>query len=140
MKLPQLSLRELFLLVVIAAILCGWWVDQDRIRREREALQASEREFDQERENFRNGTRRITNAQMMVAEAQLQVSELELEGSVAANRKVPGVIPEREIRRQEAVRDIAKLELEKARVTIELLEPANKMVRTTVPTPVNLGP
>jgi len=28
MKLPQLSLRELFLLVVIAALGCGWWVDR----------------------------------------------------------------------------------------------------------------
>jgi hypothetical protein len=28
MKLPQLSLRELFLLVVIAAMGCGWWVDR----------------------------------------------------------------------------------------------------------------
>jgi hypothetical protein len=27
MKLPQLSLRELFLLVLIAAMACGWWVD-----------------------------------------------------------------------------------------------------------------
>jgi hypothetical protein len=27
MKLPQLSLRELFLLVVIAAMGCGWWVE-----------------------------------------------------------------------------------------------------------------
>lgn len=26
MKLPQISLRELFLLVVIAAMACGWWV------------------------------------------------------------------------------------------------------------------
>jgi hypothetical protein len=26
MKLPQLSLRELFLLVLIAAMGCGWWV------------------------------------------------------------------------------------------------------------------
>jgi hypothetical protein len=28
MKLPQLTLRELFLLVVIAAMGCGWWVDR----------------------------------------------------------------------------------------------------------------
>ena len=28
MKLPQLSLRELFLLVVIAAMGCGWWVER----------------------------------------------------------------------------------------------------------------
>jgi len=27
MKLPQVSLRELFLLVVIAAMGCGWWVE-----------------------------------------------------------------------------------------------------------------
>ena len=26
MKLPRFSLRELFLLVVIAAMGCGWWV------------------------------------------------------------------------------------------------------------------
>jgi hypothetical protein len=30
MKLPQLSLRELFLLVVIAAMGCGWWLDSGR--------------------------------------------------------------------------------------------------------------
>ena len=28
MKLPQLSLRELFLLVALAAMGCGWWVDR----------------------------------------------------------------------------------------------------------------
>ena len=31
MKLPQVSLRELFLLVVIAALGCGWWVDRSRL-------------------------------------------------------------------------------------------------------------
>ena len=38
MKLPQLTLRELFLLVVIAAMGCGWWVDrlraQERLKAE----------------------------------------------------------------------------------------------------------
>jgi hypothetical protein len=33
MKLPQLSLRELFLLVVVAAMGCGWWVDHRRLTR-----------------------------------------------------------------------------------------------------------
>jgi len=28
MKLPQLSLRELFLLVALVAMGCGWWVDR----------------------------------------------------------------------------------------------------------------
>jgi hypothetical protein len=31
MKLPQLSLRELFLLVVIAAMGCGWWLERNRL-------------------------------------------------------------------------------------------------------------
>lgn len=34
MKLPQVSLRELFLLVVIAAMGCGWWVERGRPKRE----------------------------------------------------------------------------------------------------------
>ena len=30
MKLPRFTLRELFLLVVIAAMGCGWWVERQR--------------------------------------------------------------------------------------------------------------
>jgi hypothetical protein len=33
MKLPRFSLRELFLLVVIAAMGCGWWVDRTRFNK-----------------------------------------------------------------------------------------------------------
>src|ERR1044071_3543457 len=36
MKLFHFALRELFLLVVIAAIGCGWWVDRKRINAERD--------------------------------------------------------------------------------------------------------
>jgi len=32
MKLPRFSLRELFLLVVIVAMGCGWWVDRSSLR------------------------------------------------------------------------------------------------------------
>ena len=31
MKLPQLTLRELFLLVALAAMSCGWWIDRGRL-------------------------------------------------------------------------------------------------------------
>jgi hypothetical protein len=31
MKLPRLSLRELFLLVALAAMGCGWWIDRSRL-------------------------------------------------------------------------------------------------------------
>jgi hypothetical protein len=35
MKLPQFSLRELFLLVALVAMGCGWWVDHRLLQRER---------------------------------------------------------------------------------------------------------
>jgi hypothetical protein len=38
MKLPRLSLRELFLLVALAAMGCGWWVDRRRAAHENGAL------------------------------------------------------------------------------------------------------
>ena len=33
MKLPQLSLRELFLLVALVAMGCGWWVNNESWKR-----------------------------------------------------------------------------------------------------------
>jgi hypothetical protein len=38
MKLPQLSLRELFLLVALAAMGCGWWVDRRNAARLHKAV------------------------------------------------------------------------------------------------------
>jgi hypothetical protein len=32
MKLPQHSFRELFLLVALVAVGCGWWVEHARLR------------------------------------------------------------------------------------------------------------
>jgi hypothetical protein len=37
-KLPQLTLRELFLLVALAAMGCGWWVDRRRHANDAEAM------------------------------------------------------------------------------------------------------
>jgi len=34
MKLPRFSLRELFLIIVIAAMGCGWWVDHAALHTE----------------------------------------------------------------------------------------------------------
>jgi len=31
MKLPQLSLRDLFWLVLVVGCLCGWWIDRTRL-------------------------------------------------------------------------------------------------------------
>lgn len=34
MKLPQLSLRDLFWLIALVAMGCGWWVDRSALRAE----------------------------------------------------------------------------------------------------------
>jgi hypothetical protein len=47
MKLPQLSLRELFLLVVIAAMGCGWWVEYRRHANDAEAMRESRAEAEE---------------------------------------------------------------------------------------------
>lgn len=47
MKLPQLTLRELFLLVALAAMGCGWWRDQARINK----IQADLREAEADLQN-----------------------------------------------------------------------------------------
>ena len=38
MKLPQLSLRELFLLVALVAMGCGWWVERTKLTAEVDRL------------------------------------------------------------------------------------------------------
>jgi hypothetical protein len=39
MKLPQLSLPDLFWLVALVAMGCGWWADHARLSAELQALQ-----------------------------------------------------------------------------------------------------
>ena len=38
MKHPQLSLRDLFWLVLVCALVLGWWLDRNQQTRERERL------------------------------------------------------------------------------------------------------
>ena len=38
MKLPQLTLRDLFWLVALVAMGCGWWVERERDRARDELL------------------------------------------------------------------------------------------------------
>lgn len=40
MKLPQLSLRDLFWLVLVAACLCGWWAERRALISQYEAERA----------------------------------------------------------------------------------------------------
>jgi hypothetical protein len=41
MKLPRFTLRELFLLVVIAAMGCGWWAEREKNRAREEDWKAA---------------------------------------------------------------------------------------------------
>ena len=116
MRLPQLSLRDLFWLMLVVGIGLGWWIDQDRIRREREA-------FADERETFRRAAQRLQTLPLLHAVAALQVTEAELASSVEVNRRSPGAISESEMHRLKLELEVARLDVEKAR-TRELFGPA----------------
>jgi hypothetical protein len=45
MKLPQLSLQELFLLVALVAMGCGWWVDRQKIAAREAAVKHDQETF-----------------------------------------------------------------------------------------------
>lgn len=40
MKLPQLSVRDLFWLVLVCACLCSWWVERQKLNNDIATLQA----------------------------------------------------------------------------------------------------
>jgi len=115
MKLPQLSLRDLFWLVLVVGICLGWWIDQDRIRRQGEALKASKKAFADERDKFRIEAQRLQTLPLRHAAAVLQVTEAELAGLVEVKRSNPGAVSESELRRLELQLDVARLDVEKAR-------------------------
>ena len=45
MKLPQLSLRELFLLIALAALGCGWWVKRRQVQAATERARVWQQEY-----------------------------------------------------------------------------------------------
>jgi hypothetical protein len=63
MKLPQLSLRELFLLVALVAMGCGWWVRDSQQAALARQLQAKVEQAEQ--------GRRGAEQQLQKAEAQV---------------------------------------------------------------------
>ena len=101
----KFTLRDLFWLVLVVAIGLGWWIDQDRIRRQSEALKAA--------------AQRLQALPVRAAQAKLQVSEAELDQLNEINQRNPGVLSESELRRAELRLDIAKIDLEKARAKEE---------------------
>jgi hypothetical protein len=55
MKIPQLSLRDLFWIVLVAALLCGWWLDQARITQRLNDVDKQRRELEAERGELEAG-------------------------------------------------------------------------------------
>jgi hypothetical protein len=94
MKRPTFHLRDVFWLVLVVAIGLGWWMDQDRIRREVQRLQA---------------------IPVKSAQANLAVAEAEFAQAKEIIQRAPGAISASEFRRSELKVEVAKAELETAR-------------------------
>ena len=139
MKRPHFTLRDLFWLVLVAAMAVAWWIDRDRIHRQRESLKVAEQQFADERAKFRGGTQRLTELQLKLAEARLNVAEAELASMVEINRNNPRAVSEHELSRYEGQVNMARLDLEKAYTTMDLLGDVKNSARAMVPPPLNAG-
>jgi Tfp pilus assembly protein PilX len=93
MKRPTFYLRDLLWLVLVVGMGLGWWLDQERIRREARGLQA---------------------VPVKSAEANLRVAEAELAQMVTSS-KTTFCGPVSEMRRYQLNVEVAKAELETAR-------------------------
>jgi multidrug resistance efflux pump len=105
MKHPTFSLRDLLWLILAVGIGLGWWMDQDRIRRESEALKAT--------------ALRLQSLPVKEAETKLRVTDAELTSMNEINQKNPGVISASELQRVALQLDVAKTDLEKARARVK---------------------
>lgn len=94
MKRPAFHLRDVFWLVLVVAIGLGWWMDQARIRREMQRLQA---------------------IPVKSAEVKLSVAEAEFAQANEIRKRAPSAISASEFRRSGLKVEEAKAELETAR-------------------------
>ena len=73
MKLPQLSLRELFLLVAVVAMGCGWWRDQDRLSRERDSMREREKALQVAEERVRKERNILAHSELTLNEERQRI-------------------------------------------------------------------
>jgi len=106
----RFTIRDVLWLTVVVALAVGWWIDQDRIRRHREALKASEQVFTDEREKLRIEAQRLQSLPLRHAEGVLQVEKAELAQMVEVNRRNPGAISESSLRLQASRLEVARLQ------------------------------
>jgi hypothetical protein len=79
----------------------GWWIDQDRIRRQEE--------------NLRLEVERLQAVPLRRAEAALRVAEADLASVIEVRQRNPNAVSESELRRLELKLNVAKLDMETAR-------------------------
>jgi len=105
----RFTIRDVLWLTVVVAVSVAWWIDQDRIRRQSEALKAA--------------AQRLQALPLRHAEAKLGVTIAEFAQLVEINHRNPAAVSESELRRLELQLDVAKLEVEKARAREEFATP-----------------
>jgi hypothetical protein len=101
----RFTIRDVLWLTVVAALAIGWWLDQDRIRRQTLALRASE-------ENYREAAERLQSMSLNRAQKVLQVAEAELASMEEIKQRNPGAVSDNELRKFQAQVEIATLDVE----------------------------
>jgi hypothetical protein len=97
----RFTIRDLLWLTALVAMGAGWWIDQDRIRRQEE--------------NLRLEVKRLQTLPLRRAEAVLRVAEADLAAVIEVRQRNPHAVSESELRRLEMKLNGAKLDIETAR-------------------------
>src|SRR5262245_23411442 len=101
----RFTIRDVLWLMVVAALAMGWFLDQDRIRRQTQALRVSE-------ENYREAAERLQSMSLQRAQAVLQVAEAELASMEEIKKRAPAAVTDNELRRFQAQVEIARQNVE----------------------------
>src|SRR5262245_27728589 len=100
MQRPTITLRDLFWLLLVIGLGLGWWLDQDRIRRQRESLEAA--------------ALRLDALSLTSAERKLKVREAEFAQVMEIKQRAANCISESEFRNMKLRLDEAKADFEMA--------------------------
>jgi hypothetical protein len=122
----RFTIRDVLWLTVVVALAVGWWLDQDRLRRQREALRTSEAAFAERKEKFQSAVQRVQTLPLLRAEAAVRVSEAELAQLVEIKQRNPAAVSDSELRRVESQLEVARLDVERVRASDEFGSAANQ--------------
>jgi hypothetical protein len=101
----RFTIRDVLWLTVVAAVAIGWWLDQDRIRRQTQALRAAEKDYPEAAE-------RLQSMSLHRAQVVLQVAQAELASMEEIQQRNPGAVTDYELRRMQANVEVARLDVE----------------------------